>query len=260
MNRLGLLLLIVSSHVLPQTRQPEPSFAIQSDPETIYRGLRTKSPIPLADCKLLDLWECQPGNPERIADISLRWVNLDEDPELEAILVSAAPAEWTYVTAIFDRVKNWRLVGSSFCHRNCRANTFVSVHKLTDDSPALLFLNRDLGGSGGYHLALEGYQLRAGRLWPVVEFTQQAEAETTVLLFAANDVVYAKEKSLVLHHREYRVETKAWKETCTVKRWDAKAFRFVEAPGQQPHFCDAKTGRPIKNRSWLTSLPASPLY
>lgn len=106
------LLLVLLCRGFSQTREPLEVFVLRSDPETIYRGLRTKSPVPVADCKLLDLWECHPGNGTRIQDISLRWVNLDKDPELEAILISEAPDEWSYVAAIFDRGQGWRLVGT----------------------------------------------------------------------------------------------------------------------------------------------------
>lgn len=252
------LLLVLVCRGFSQTREPLEVFVLRSDPETIYRGLRTKSPVPVADCKLLDLWECHPGNGTRIQDISLRWVNLDKDPELEAILISEAPDEWSYVAAIFDRGQGWHLVGTFMCHRQCRVNTFANVYKLTDDSPPLLFLHRDLGGSDGYHLALEGFHLRAGRLWPVIEFTQQAEAILGGESISSRDRVYAKEKYLVIHHREIRTAKDGWKESCSVKQWNAKMFRFEEAPERLPVFCDTKTGRPIPAKSWLTALPTWP--
>ena len=46
--------------------------------------------------------------------MSVRWVQLDEDPELEAILVTEAKAENTCAAYIFDKRGAWNLVGSFF--------------------------------------------------------------------------------------------------------------------------------------------------
>ena len=68
--------------------------------------------MPIADCTALDLWECHSDYPERVSDVSLRWVQLDDDPELEAILIVEAKAEWTYVAYVFDKQESWKMVGS----------------------------------------------------------------------------------------------------------------------------------------------------
>lgn len=54
-----------------------------NDPDQLAQNLRLKKPLPAADCNALDLWECHSDEPTRITDISVRWVQLDEDPELE---------------------------------------------------------------------------------------------------------------------------------------------------------------------------------
>ena len=120
---------------------------MQMGPDQIMQSLRDRKPLmPAADCHALDLWECHPDEPARVADISIRWVQLDEDPELEAVLVTEAKAEFSYAAHIFDKRIQWNLVGSFFCRtERCDGNTLIRVQKLTEDMPPLLFRHRDLG-------------------------------------------------------------------------------------------------------------------
>src|SRR5260370_35732114 len=95
--------------------QSLPVRPMQMDPDQLARSLRTREPlIPATDCHALDLRECNPDEPARVTDISLRWVQLDDDPELEAILVTEAKAENTYAAYVFDKQGMWNLVESFF--------------------------------------------------------------------------------------------------------------------------------------------------
>ena len=71
----------------------------------------------MQDCKALDLWECHPDDPTRVTDVSVRWVQLDDDPELEAIIVTQAKSENTYAAFVFDKKGTWSLVGSFYFAR-----------------------------------------------------------------------------------------------------------------------------------------------
>src|SRR5262249_54459530 len=143
-------------------------------PDELARSLRTRQPpMPPTDCRALDLWECHPDEPTRPTDISLRWVQLDGDPEMEAVIVTEAKAEWAWVAYVFDHQGTWNLVGSFFCRRCRDGNDLIRVQKLTEDSPPLLLLNRDLGGSGSSILSTEVFQLRGGKLWPVLLVTNK---------------------------------------------------------------------------------------
>jgi hypothetical protein len=256
LTRSILLVFLISSLGLAQLREPVPAFALQSDPETIFRGLRYKTPIPERDCDLFDIFECRPEHKDRIEDVSLRWTNLDDDPELEAILITKAKQEWAHFAAIFDKRKQWVLAGSFLCRRNCRLANFITTHKLTDDSPDLLVVHQDEGGSDGWILTHEAFHLRKGELWPVLRYTQRADG----FFGASQEHLYAWQTTLVLHQMEYRKQTKRWSHSCVTKRWDARTFNFVDAPNQREAFCNAQTGKPIPEKSWLTTLPAWPLY
>lgn len=156
------------------TAQPLPVKSMSMAPDQIAQSLRTGQPAMVpSDCDALDLWECTKDERKRVTDISLRWVQLDSDSDLEAILVLATPAEMGNVAYVFDKQDTWKLVGSFFCLSNrCNVNTLVRVQQLTDDSPPLLLCYRDLGGSGSSIQGIEGYGLRDGRLWPAFELTK----------------------------------------------------------------------------------------
>jgi hypothetical protein len=231
MNRLTLLLPLMASFVSAQTRSPD----------EIYRDLHTKFPN---------------------REATLRWANLDADAELEAIIIDdRQEEEGSHFASIYDRyLGKWTKAGEFRCHRGCPLNSFVGVYQLTEDSPNLIFINRELGGSSGYNLALEGFLLRGGKLIPTMALTQRAETIYEFLLYAAIDAVYAHGKALVVYSRRYWHEDKAWKQTCTVMTWSSARSSFVNAPNQQAEYCDLQSGEPIKHRSWLSALPASPLY
>lgn len=97
--------------------------------------------MPAPDCKTLDPGECHPDDPTRVTDISVRWVQLDDDPELEAIIVTEAKSENAHAAYIFDKRGAWNLVGSFFAQRSRDGQELIRVQKLTEDSPALLVVN-----------------------------------------------------------------------------------------------------------------------
>jgi hypothetical protein len=224
----ALLLLLASIHGLSQTRGPE----------AIYRELRAEFPN---------------------REVTLRWLNLDADAELEAILIEDRPDEWAQVATIYDRQSGaWKGLDQFSCRRNCRPEYFVSVHKLTDDSPKLLFIHQDEGGSDGWLLSHQGYLLHNGNLSPVIRYAQRFD-NTFSRTSASQEHLYAKNNALVIHRMEQSAETKAWTNTCSVMTWSKTSKTFEPAPAQQAIFCDAKTGKPIKDKSWLTTLPAWPI-
>jgi hypothetical protein len=88
--------------------QSLPVVPIQSAPDQLARCLRDRNvSMPAADCKALDLWECHPDEPARVKDITVRWVQLDDDSDLEAVLLTEAKAEHTYAAYAFDKQSTW---------------------------------------------------------------------------------------------------------------------------------------------------------
>jgi hypothetical protein len=239
--------------------QPLPVIPMQTnDPDQLAQSLREKKPMPTGDCKALDLWECHPGDRRRVADISMRWVQLDDDPELEAILVTEANAENTYAAYVFDKQGTWNLVGSFWDRQGTGdGQGLIRVQKLTEDSPTLLLVNRDLGGSGSVILTTEAFQLREGKLWPVITITDKEED-----LFPSPSVrrqeVLSSPNRLVIHTVREQPPGRVVQNKCKVWRWDVTKHVFVTVANDQTEYCDPKTGKPIKGKSSWAGLPVYP--
>jgi len=228
------------------------------DPDDLAQRLRKKEPIPTGDCRALGLWECHFDEPRRITDISIRWVQLDEDPQLEAILITEATAENTYAAYIFDKHGPWNLVGSFFDRQwTSDGQGLIRVQKLTEDSPSLLLVTRDLGGSGSVIITTEAFQLREGKLWPVITITGKQE-----LLFPSPSIrrqeVLSSRDRLVIHTVREEPPGRVIQNQCEVRRWDAIRHAFTSAATEEKQYCDAKTGKPVKGKSSWAGLPIYP--
>jgi hypothetical protein len=213
-----------------------PVVPLQFTPDQIALSLRTtKPPMPPADCHALNAFECSLENPTPVRDISIRWVQLDDDSELEAIIVASMEAEWDRFAYVFDKNRTWNLIGAIPCYRRCPGLEFVRVGYLTTDSPIFVILRRDLGGPDHEILAYSGYHLRGGRLWPAFEFEPEFNSDT-------------RQRTLHINRHENRLILRATgtaKLTCSVLRWDAKTFRFVDVPSETKSLCAQQIGTPI---------------
>lgn len=244
--------------------QPLPAVRMQWSPDQIFRSLRDKTPVmPKADCDALSLNECRPDDPMRIKDISLRWVHLDYGPELEAILITEAPEEFTgYAAFVFHRQGGWNLVGSFFA-REDDGNGLIRVQKLIFDAPKFLLCYRYLGGMGNPAFETQVFQLREGKLWPVIEFTNYLE-----FLFLPHcsdrQIVYESIGSddmpsrLVIHSIHEAPPGKVVQNKCEVLRWSPQDHKFVPAKEEQNKLCDSRTGIPIEGQSHLTGIAVHP--
>jgi len=235
--------------------QVSPGVAMQMDPDQLALSLRNREPVmPPADCHALDLWECHPDEPTRMRDISLRWVQLDDDPELEAILVAKATAEMSNVAYVFDKQGTWKLVGSFFCRDNrCDVNSLIRVRQLTDDSPPLVLCERDLGGSGSTNVTIEAFQLRGGKLWSALEVTKYGGSPWP-LPQTTRQQVYKSSNRLVIHTVEEQPPGKIRKNTCEVLSWSEANHTFVPVARERVKYCDPRTGIPIAGKSFLAGL------
>lgn len=228
---------------------------LQSDPDQIARSLRDRTvAIPKADCAALDLWECHGDDPKRSSDVSLRWVQLDDDPELEAVLVLNAPDELANAVYVFDRQGTWRIVGSFICKSfRCDVQNLTRVGQLTKDSPVLLWVTRDIGGSGGSLLATGMFQLRDGKLSQVMQLTDQDVL--MVSPYHETQTLLASDNRIVIHTAHEQPPGHKASNKCEVRRWDGEQRTFVAAAADQAVYCDAKTGTPIPGKSHQVFLP-----
>jgi hypothetical protein len=212
--------------------------------------------MPANDCAALDLLECRADFPERVTDVSLRWVQLDDDPELEAILVVEAEAERAYAGYVFDKQDRWKLVGSFWCERSCDSDSFLRVKKLTSDSPPLLLVHRDLGGSAQTLMTTTAYHLRGGKLSQVLEIPIYEHISITPERITHTQVLSSQDR-LLIHTARQTVPAQV-RNSCEVYRWSPTLYRFELSVADRAQYCDSKTGKPIPNKSFATGLPAYP--
>jgi hypothetical protein len=226
------------------------------DPDQLFRSLRETQPVmPTADCLALNLSECHADYPRRVTDVSLRWVQLDDDPELEAVLVIEAEAEDRFEAYIFDKQNTWNLVGSFSCRRlRCDASSLIRVQKLTEDSPPLLLCYRDLGGSGQVLLTTEGFHLRGGKLWPAFQVKTYEESPFAHPHSESQRVLASHTRLVIDTIREVPPGGKV-RNSCEVWRWEPVKYKFVQVPGERAEYCDPKSGKPILGKSFPTGLP-----
>lgn len=259
-RQVSLVALVFATVVsLALSAQPLPIVRMEtSDPDQLAQNLRRKAPIPGRDCQALNLWECHADDATRIGDISMRWVQLDGDPELEAILVLEAKAENTYAAYIFDKQGSWNLVGS-FWDRQWTSDGqhLIRVLKLTEDSPVLTLVTRDLGGSGSVIFTTEAFHLREGQLWPVLTITGKEEHMFPSPSVSRQLLLSAPARLIISTVREGPAG-KVVRNECEVLRWDPKRYVFAAVPKEEKVYCDGRTGKPIESKSHTMGFPIYP--
>lgn len=250
------LITLLLSYVLDG--QPLPVDPMTMDPDQLLRSLRDRSPVmPQADCHVLGLEECDPRSPLRVRDVSIRWVQLDNDPELEAVLTVESQRTGIYGAHIFDKGRTWNLVGSCFGRIDEDDNGLIRIQRLTDDSPTLILCVHDLGGSASVIITTEAYQLRNGKLWPVFEITNYERVDM-VPSWVERRWVGGSANRLVIHTIREEPPGVVVRNRCEVQRWDPAKYKFVPAPADANEYCDPKTGKPIDGKSFGRGLPAYP--
>lgn len=232
---------------------PLPVVPMKMDPEQVAR-LFLRRPAPsYEECLPAALEICPDGISS--PDVSLRWVQLDDDPEPEAILTATSSGR--YAGYVFDRHGDtWNQVGSFMFFRENEGNDLFRVKKLTEDSPTVLFFTRDLGGSASSIFTTSVYQLREGRLWRVFEATPLVWSGLPPPERWERSTVLASKDRLIVH----KVDEvgKQVTNTCEVQRWDAKTHQFVPAPADRTAYCDLKTGKPIPGKAHASGIPVIP--
>jgi hypothetical protein len=237
---------------------PLPVVPMKTDPEKLAHSFLAQPAPPYSDCDTSVVEACPGEGFNRATDVTLRWAQLDEDPDLEAILITgpllAPSVSFVYV---FDHQGTaWNEVGAFMCFRQCEVNDVIRVQKLTDDSPPLVLFYRDLGGSGSTIMTTTAYWLSEGKLWPALEITNFQWAGLPPPERTEHRTVLASKDRLVIHtlaKRQGRVRN-----TCEVRRWDARGREFVAAPADRSEYCDTRTGKPIPGKSHATGLPVGP--
>lgn len=240
--------------------QPIPVHPLEiGSPDQLAINLREKRTIPKSDCDKLELWECRPDDTSRSGDISIRWVQLDDDPELEALIVMQAPAENTYAAFVFDKRKSWNLVGAFFDRQwKLDASSFLEAGKLTEDSPTLLLVHRDLGGSGSALFTTEAFHLRQGQLWPALTVTNAAFSYLPAPGSVTRETLFSSGNFLIIHKNTQTLAGELVSNTCEAQRWTQARRAFVRAPEADATYCDRTTGKPFKEKSRWAGLKYYP--
>lgn len=256
--RLGVVAICLCGLLHGLMAQPLPVVPMQFDPDRIFQSFRTtKPPMPAGDCAAFDVSACNASYPEPVKDIALRWVQLDDDADLEAILTVEAEAQRTNRAFVFDKQKSWRMVGVLGHHRGADFNTMVRVARLTTDSPPLVVYSRDLGGSAHVLVTATAFHLRGGKLWPAFEIVVWEGVFLDPELNTKR-YVYASENRLVIHTIRTTSARPGERHACEVMRWSSDRFSFVPSRTDRAEYCDVRSGRPVAGKSHLADLPVYP--
>jgi hypothetical protein len=226
---------------------------MQFTPDQIALSLRTtKPPMPAADCAALELSGCRLDVRKPVRnETSIRWVQLDDDPELEAIIV-AADELGPYFAYIFDWNRTWNLIGKVRCYRHLDTN-FIRVQQITENAPKFIIAERDFSGAGPVTLGYTGWFLRKGRLEQAFEFYTESR---NYLADPGHHFLRLLQSGryLIKHEISEAPPRQNRKHTCEVLTWSAAKAQFVDVPSQRPNFCDATTGLPLIEKSYTTGL------
>jgi len=239
--------------VFPLTAQPLPAVPLGATPGQLSRGFgNPKGTLTPADCAALQLNDCA----EAVEYTArLRWVQLDDDTEMEALLEVHRKVGGAGFGFILDRRKSWRVVGALNCvpprwdgtNRNwLRVKTFASGF------PPLLTRTQDLGGSGQILYATEAYHLRNGRLSLAFDVRHLEEIPETRP--RERQRVYASADRVIIHTIRDHFQRGGRRQSCQAWRWDAEKFTIVPVPEDQSIYCDA-SGQPIPGTSTTVGLP-----
>ncbi|HEY4365181.1 MAG TPA: hypothetical protein VGN17_29735 [Bryobacteraceae bacterium] len=254
MLRLYWALLFVFGAVVLRAADPLPVVPMKGTPEELARSFVVQQQD---SCDRSVVIVC----PEffTATDVTLRWVQLDDDEDLEAILTTGpmlAPLP-VYFVYLFDRQgTKWNEVGSLTCSRQCDPNNVVRVQKLTDDSPPLVLFYRDLGGSASTLFTTTGYELHEGKLWPAMEVANFVWGGLPPPEREWHRTVLASKDRLVIH--TVPSASTRERETCEVQRWDAQSHQFVPVPADSSKYCDTRTGKPLPGKAYVVGLPVVP--
>ncbi|GAB4358805.1 MAG: hypothetical protein OHK0021_03010 [Bryobacter sp.] len=217
-------------------------------PESILRGLlNPNETLPKEICRLLDLNSCKPAESLAESDVALRWVNLDTDAELEAILTVGNHGMYPPSVYLFDRRDSWRMVGRFQRQKYTTRNEFLTlVETLRKDVPQWIFLERDLSGSGGL-LTLQCFALLRGSLKPMFElvlYNDQMIGNHPVTV--TEHLFKSSNSDLAIYRHEWNKQNKTARHSCRQLRYSPDAEKFVETKGD---LCGAD-GKPVPEKSW----------
>jgi len=236
---------------------PLPVVSMKTTPEELAHVFLVKPVPPDFECSSPLLVVCLEDGPASETDVTLRWIQLDGDPDMEAILTTKSFLLGGYAGYVFDRQDTkWNQVGSFMCRRECDGADFIRVRKLTEDSPALVLIYRDLGGSASTIMRTTAYQLYEGKLWPALEVDNFVWAGLPPPEREWHRTVSASQDRLVIH--TVPSTSTRERETCEVQRWDAQGHQFVPAPADATKYCDPRTGKPLPGKAHTLGLPVVP--
>jgi hypothetical protein len=158
---------------------------------------------------------------------------------------------------VVDRGSSWNMVGSFSCHRNCNADSFVRVQRLTTTSPVLFFVHRDLGGSSMALYNVQGFLLRGGRMHQALEIGV-ADDIYVQPFHRTRTALFAFEDRLIAHEIREEPPGVPGRSSCRVMGWNGARHMFEDLPKEQNRFCDPQTGKPLPHKSYWTGIPIHP--
>jgi hypothetical protein len=234
------------------TSKPEPRRPIATDPVSLYQRLLSAAPEDRKDAyRLLAHEEMDASEP---AEARLYAVNLDSDSDLEYLLVATAHFPPRTIAVVFDKDgKSWAVIGdfSYWWHWDANeAERLIELREIVHYGRKEIIVRDWGGGTGVAETSLSIYRMQNGALYRVFRTLEDgfhfivgagtSEYEHDTLEYPDHD--WNAPALLVARHLK-RIEPARKgaairvSQDCSIFRWDATAFLFVENKAAMPSLC-----------------------
>lgn len=99
--------------------------------------------------------------------------------------------------------------------------------------------------------------MRGGKLWPVITITDKLDSLFPTP-FVQRQQVLSSPSRLVIHASREEPPGNVVQNKCEVLRWGTASHTFVTVANEEREYCNSKTGRPVKGKSYSSGLPVYP--
>jgi len=249
-------------------RRPEPAFRVTEEPSVIFQNLAGSSSANRRRA-FLDLgWKDQvefAEDPHVIGDARFDRVNLDDDPEMEAVLTLQVGRDRTQILIFKKSEGQWWRIGDFLLWYMWTANAaerILELRNIVDFDHKDIVIRLTAGGSDiQKEIELTMYRLYRGRLYRTFETTEEFALRRfpeagEMIEDERNDIYYpeqeqGKDAYIVVRRSKEMIPAAEWGIVersrkvigCTPYRWDPIKYLFVADRSASVRFCQAVKGR-----------------
>jgi hypothetical protein len=244
-------------------RRPEPRFRVAEDPSVIFQGLISPSSVRRRHAILQLGWKEQEKfaeDPTLIGDARFYRVNLDDDPEMEAILMLNVGSHNTEVLVFKRSEGRWWCVGVFslwYMWTSDDAGRMLELRNIVDFDNKDIVVRLTAGGTDiQKEIELSIYRLCRGRLYRTFELTEEfalRKFPSPGAMMIEDDrhfISYPEPKQgedpyIVVHRSTQSVPASEWDVIerlptivdCVPYRWNPVKYLFIADRSASPRFC-----------------------